>query len=413
MIGDNVRVADLVVGDMEAQIAACHVGAKRFLELIARYGETTLAAAVDALLDYSERLMRQQIETIPDGTYTATGTVDGFLDSSDPSVKNLPVCVSVTVAGSDLTVDLEGTAPQVPGHAINMPFVGTVDVAIWLTLRSVLLDSEIYGSIPQNDGLFRPIKIRAPLGCIANPVFPAPTIARFAPGNVIADTLMHALACAVPELVSAGVANLKAITFTGMDAGRQWVHIEIFEGSYGGRFGKDGMDCVDTLYANTRNNPIEDIESHVPLRVTRYEFRDGACAAGKWRGGLNSIKEIEFLSDGALSVEGDGHGRSPWGFQGGADGLPSSLSLLHAGEAARSLPSMLPTITVRAGDRVRAVGGIGGGYGKAFERDPQKVAADVLDGYLTAAQARELFGVCMTSTGSLDDSATRRARAGG
>jgi N-methylhydantoinase B len=412
MIGDNVRVADLVVGDMEAQIAACHVGAKRFLELLDRFGEATLASAVESLLDYSERLMRQQIEKIPDGTYTATGTVDGFLDSEDPTLRNLPVRISVTVAGSDMTIDLEGTAPQVPGHAINMPFIGTVDVAIWLTLRSILLDSEVFGPIPQNDGLFRPITIRAPEGSIANPIFPAPTIARFAPGNVIADTLMRALAPAVPELVSAGVANLKAITFTGFVESRQWVHIEIFEGSYGGRYGKDGMDCVDTLYANTRNNPIEDIETHVPLRVTRYEFREHACAAGKWRGGLNSVKEIEFLTDGALSVEGDGHGRAPWGFQGGSPGLPSSLRLVRAGAADRDLPSMLPTIAVRAGDRIRAIGGVGGGYGNAMERAAASVVADVLDGLLSADEARRSFGVVLTSAGALDEGATARQRAG-
>ncbi len=135
---------------------------------------------------------------------------------------------------------------------------------------------------------------------------------------------MKALAPAVPDKVCAGVANLKAITFSGFEGENQWVHIEIFEGSYGGRQGKDGMDSVDTLYANTRNNPIEDIESHVPLRVTRYEFREDACGAGRWRGGWNSVKEVEFLTDGSLSVEGDGHANAPWGFAGGSAGLPSA-----------------------------------------------------------------------------------------
>ena len=292
MITDNVRVSELVVGDMDAQIAACHVGARRLLDLADRYGLDTLNDAIEDLFDYSERLMRSQIEKLPDGTYTATGYVDGFLGSDDDSLKNLPVKITATVAGSDLTIDFEGTAPQVSGHAINMPFVGTVDVAVWLTLRSILLDSDVYGNIPQNDGLYRSIRISAPRGCLANPVFPAPTIARFAPGNVVADTLMKALAPAVPEQVCAGVANLKAVTFNGFVNEQQWVHIEIFEGSYGGRLGRDGMDSVDTLYANTRNNPVEDIESHVPLRVTRYELREDAVSPGRWRGGLNSIKEV-------------------------------------------------------------------------------------------------------------------------
>ena len=142
-----------------------------------------------------------------------------------------------------------------------MPFEGTVDCAIWLTLRSILLDSAIYGPIPQNSGLIRPIKIIAPKGCLANPIFPAPVIARFCAGNAIADTVMKAMGPAVPHQISAGIGNLTVIAFSGHSEGNQWVHMEIFEGSYGGRFGLDGMDTVDTLYANTRNNPIEDIES--------------------------------------------------------------------------------------------------------------------------------------------------------
>jgi N-methylhydantoinase B len=396
MIADNLRVSDLVIGDMDAQVAACHVGAKRLLDLVERYGLSTLNDAIEDLFDNSERLMRAQIAKLKDGTYSATGHVDGFLGSDDPALKNLPVKVTVTVSGSELAIDLTGTAPQVAGHAINMPFVGTVDVALWLTLRSILLDTEVFGNIPQNDGLFRPIKITAPRGCIANPIFPAPTIARFAPGNVVADTLMRALAAAVPEQVSAGIANLKAVTFSGFAGEQQWVHIEIFEGSYGGRFGKDGMDSVDTLYANTRNNPIEDIESHVPLRVTRYELREDAVAAGRWRGGLNAIKEMEFLTDGSLSVEGDGHAHEPWGFQGGADGRTSQLLLIRAGQAPVELPSMLPTIAVQKGDRIRAVGGIGGGYGKASERPAEAVREDVLDGYLSRESAARDFQVTVS-----------------
>ncbi|MGH8222414.1 MAG: hydantoinase B/oxoprolinase family protein, partial [Woeseiaceae bacterium] len=181
MIADNIRVSDLVIGDMDAQVSACHVGARRLLDLVERYGLATLTDAVEDLFDNSERLMRSQIAKLKDGTYSATGTVDGFLGSDDPALKNLPIKITVTVSGSDLTIDLTGTAPQVDGHAINMPFIGTVDVALWLTLRSILLDTEVFGNIPQNDGLYRPIRIVAPRGCIANPIFPAPTIARFAP----------------------------------------------------------------------------------------------------------------------------------------------------------------------------------------------------------------------------------------
>lgn len=410
LIEDNVRVSSLVLGDIEAQIAACHVGAKRFLELVNRYGRSTLFGAVEDLFDYSERLMREQIAAIPDGEYKAIGRLDGFIDSDDPSLKELPICITATVKGSDIKIDFAGTADQVPGHAINMPFVGTVDVAVWLTLRSILLDTDVFGTIPQNDGLYRPVTIVAPKGCIANPIFPAPTIARFAPGNVVADTLMKALAPAAPDKVSAGVANLKAIAFSGSVDENQWVHIEIFEGSYGGRQGKDGMDSVDTLYANTRNNPIEDIESHVPLRVTRYELRDDVISAGQWRGGLNSIKEVEMLLDGTISVEGDGHSHSPWGYAGGSGGHPSSLTLVARDGETTALPSMLPPHPVSAGDRIIAVGGIGGGYGDPHNRDPQAVLEDVLDEHISAETASRIFGVALDEIGLVDEEETRNLR---
>jgi N-methylhydantoinase B len=188
------------------------------------------------------------------------------------------------------------------------------------------------------------------------------------------------------------------------------VHIEIFEGSYGGRHGKDGMDSVDTLYANTRNNPIEDIESHVPLRVTRYELRDNACGAGKWRGGWNSVKEVQFLTHGSLSVEGDGHSHAPWGFAGGAPGHVSSLELVSGERSVGALPSMLPTISIEKGQKVRAVGGIGGGYGNPLERAETQVLDDVLDGYLTRDEALRAFGVAITADGQVDSEATRRKR---
>ena len=410
MIRNNVRVSGLVVGDMEAQVAACHVGAQRFLDLIAQFGLATMQNAVEDLFDYSERLMRTQIERIPDGAYSATGYVDGFLGESDPALKDLPITITVTIDGSDMTVDFSGTAGQLEGYAINMPFVGTVDVSVWLTLRSILLDTEIFGNIPQNDGLYRPITITAPEGCLANPVFPTPSIARFAPGNIVADTLMKALAPAVPKQVCAGIANLKAIAFSGMRDHQRWVHIEIFEGSYGGRFGKDGLDSVDTLYANTRNNPIEDIESHVPLRVTRYEFRDDVAAPGKWRGGVNSVKEVEFLEDGNISVEGDGHTHPGWGFQGGKDGATSKLILTPADGERRELPSMLTTTTLKVGDRVLAIGGIGGGYGDPLERQPEQILEDVLDELITRGQAKEYYGVVITDKYNIDEKATRALR---
>ena len=350
ILRDNIRASDLVVGDMEAQVAASRIGAERFLELIERYDLATVQA---------------------------------------------------------------GTADQCNDRPINMPLEGTVDCAIWLTLRSILLDSAVYGHIPQNSGLVRPIKIEAPEGCLANPIFPAPTIARFAPGNIVADTLMKALPEAVPTKVGAGVGNLKVVAFSGIKGEQHWVHMEIHEGSYGGRYGKDGMDAVDTLYANTRNNPIEDIESHTPLRVTRYELRDDSAAAGRWRGGIGSIREVEFLEDSFISVEGDGHKFAPWGYDGGSDGNTANLEYLDGTGMREGLPSMMPNRAVRAGESLALTGTCGGGYGDPMTRPEVEVLEDVLDGYISVERAQEGYGVVITPTMDVDSAATAARRSAG
>ena len=410
LIRDNIRVPDLTLGDLEAQVAVARIGAERYCELLDRFGRETVRLATADLFDYSERMMRARIAAIPDGEYTATGYLDGYLDDPDAARQRIPIRATVTVDSDALLVDFTGSAAQVDDRPINMPFVGTVDVAVWLTLRSILLDTENFGDVPQNAGLYRPINIRAPKGCIANPTFPAPSIARFAPGNVVADTLMRALAPAVPEQVSAGTANLKAIAFTGVADAQAWVHIEIFEGSYGGRCGRDGMDAVDTLYANTRNNPIEDIETHNPLRVTRYELRENASAAGRWRGGMSTIKTFQFLADGAAGVEGDGHSRGAWGFAGGHDGQPSELLLKRADGQVQSLPSMMSSRALRAGDELTAIGGTGGGYGDPLERDPDAVMRDVCDALIDKEAAANDYGVVLTAAQEVDLVATQQRR---
>ena len=380
LLRDNIRAAQLVVGDMEAQVAACRIGAERFLELVDRFGLETVRAASEDLMDYSERMLRREIERLPDGTYVAEGYLDGFLDHPDPGYRDLVIRVSLTVEGSDLHVDLTGTSPQVD-LPINMPFEGTVDIAVLLTVRSILLDTATHEPVPTNSGLFRPIRITAPEGTLANPRFPAPVIARFCSGNAVADTVMRALAQVVPENVSAGIGHLKVTAFSGLRDGTHWVYMDIMEGSYGGRFGKDGLDAVDTLYANTRNNPIEDIESHYPLRVTRYELTEGTGGRGRWRGGLGSIREFEFTEAGGFSIEGDGSKFAPPGLFGGGAGTPGSVLLNPGTVSEQELPSKLPYRKAAPGERLRLIGPSGGGYGDPAERDPAAAGEDVLDGH--------------------------------
>ena len=261
---------------------------------------------------------------------------------------------------------------------------------IWLTLRSILLDSAVYGHIPQNSGLTRPITIVAPKGTLANPIFPAPIIARFCPGNQLADTVMKALAPGGADQVCAGIGNLRVVAFSGCEASSHWVHMEIFEGSYGGRHGMDGMDAVDTLYANTRNNPIEDIESHLPLRVKRYELREDAVrrrASGAAASARSASSRI--LTDGGVSVEGDGHKYPALGLR-RRRGRHSRPSLqLRAGDGGdpQPLPSKVPYHKVKAGDRLSASGRAAGATATRT-RAPER-APDVLDGFISVELAAQ------------------------
>jgi N-methylhydantoinase B len=412
LLRDNIRASEMVVGDMEAQVAACQIGAQRYLELLERYGRETVEAACEELMNYSERMMRQEIEALPDGSYSAEGRIDGFAEDPDPSKRDQLIKVTVTVEGGRLTVDLRGTAAQVSDRAINMPFRGTVDIAIYVTLRSILLDQATHEYVPQNSGLVRPIRILAERGSLANPTFPSATIARFCPGNIVADTLMAALRPICPDRVAAGMGNMKVIAYSGVVDETYWVYMDITEGAYGGRLGKDGVDAVDVLYANTRNNPIEDIEAHYPLRVTRYELRTDRSGAGKWRGGLGSIRDMQFQGRAHMSLEGDGHRHPPKGAFGGYDGTPGDVVLITGNGSEAHLASKFQSRWAEPGDVIRTVSPCAAGYGDPLERDPQMVVDDVLDEFISLESARTQYGVVIDAESkTVDHGATSELRA--
>ena len=393
MLRDNIRMSHIVCGDMEAQLSAATLGAQRFIELADKYGLEVLQAGIEDSLDYAERRIRDKILSLPDGSYRSEGFVDGFVDIEDDRYRRLKVAVELRITGSDILVDLTGTAPQVD-RPINMPFEGTVDVACYVVVRSVLLDSDLEDPVPANAGLYRPVTVTAPLGCLANPVYPAPVIARFCPGNVLAAAVMSALGQVAPDRVSAGVGNLKVVAYSGVSEARgNWVYMDITEGSYGGRRGKDGMDAVDTLYANTRNNPIEDIESHYPLRVERYELNEDAAGAGQWRGGVGSVRDVRFLEDGGFSVEGDGDLVAPIGAFGGLPGTPGATILNPGGPQEQRLGSMSPYRRVTAGSVLRTVSPCGGGYGPPEARPQGTVLEDHLDDLISGESAKRLYGL--------------------
>jgi N-methylhydantoinase B len=409
MIADNVRIPDLVIGDLRAQLAAAEIGAARLNELFDEIGIDRVFEAQRLLEDYSERMLRQQIAALPDGEYRAESVLDGAPD--DPANRDLPIVTTLRIAGDTLEVDLAGTAPQLRNLPFNMPLEGTVTCAIYTVIRSILLDSEIHEWVPQNSGLARPIKISAPLGCMANPIFPAPTLARAVGGLAVADALVRAFAKVVPEKACAGCGTLSVYSYSGLSDDGYWVHMDIHEGSYGARATKDGMDAVDTLYTNTRCAPIEEIETAYPLRCRRWMLNNKPIGHGRFRGGVGGMREFEFLTDGYISSEADGQRHAPVGICGGQDGYPSEMWLVDADGSATQLGSKLTGRDARKGQVFRVIAANGGGYGDPLNRDPDLVLRDWRDGLLGVDEARRVYAVVICpDERSIDREATKALR---
>jgi len=377
LLQSNVRVPELVIGDLKAQIAACRWGQNRFAHMMKRHGVRAFQEASSRLLDIAERRMRAAIGALPNGHYEATGFLDGYIQDPDPQAKDIPISLKITIDEEQILVDLEGTARQLDHAPINMPFVGTTDMAVLLTLRMLLLPETEHPQLPHNSGLFRPIRIQAPEGTLVNPTFPAPTIGRFCGGQMVANLLVKALAPILRDRACAGCSTTKAITFSGWKKGKNWIHMDVTEGAYGATQEANGLDAVDVLYANTKNNPIEDIEVHYPLRVERYELREGSGGRGRTTGGIGPIRETRMLVDGHVSVEGDGFRHPPWGLFGGEDGATGGVEIEDASpdESATSmqsgselLPSKVDHRPIKAGTLVRDLCPSGGGFGSALPK---------------------------------------------
>lgn len=413
MIADNVRIPRLVIGDIQAQIAAAEIGAARLVALMDEMGTDAVFEAQSWFEAYSERTLRQEIAALPDGDYSAEGFIDGFADDEDESKRDLRVVVTLRVRGEELEVDLTGTAPQINDRPLNMPLEGTVMCSVFTVVRSVLLDSDNHEPVPQNRGIARPLTVTAPRGCLANPEFPAPTLARCLPACVLTDTIVKAFAQIVPERCCAGCSPLAILSFSGVEDGAYWVHMDIHEGSYGARWKKDGMDAMDTLFTNTRCAPIEEIETEYPIRARRWELNDDPVGHGRFRGGKGGVREWEFLGDGYISSEADGQRHRPWGLAGGTPGHPAEIWVKNpsTGESER-LSSKLPGRSARKGDIYQVVAGNGGGTGAPIERVPQLVLDDWLDGFVSRDEAEEHYGVIIDPEArAIDEEATRECRA--
>jgi N-methylhydantoinase B len=424
LIARNVRVPRMVLGDLRAQLAACHTGVRETASLLSgRYGPaaaTGLAAfqaETAALVGYAERFARAEIAALPQGTFVFQDALDG--DGIDPDP--IPIRVAVTVAGDRIVADFAGSAPQVRG-AINCPLPFTRSV-VYACVRCLLSRD-----LPNNGGYFRAIEVRAPEGSIVNPLPPAPVAARGLTGFRIANTVFGALAKVAPHLVPACESGGDTgISLGGYDAARQpFVYLEFLHGSWGGRPRQDGIDASASVTVNFSNTPLELVEAHYPLRIERYGFLPDSGGAGTFRGGLGMVKEYRFLeTEASLQVRADRQAIRPYGLAGGEAGAPGANLLARAkdttGAATGADPAWarLPAkalLTLYRGDLFRHVLPGAGGWGDPWRRDPSLVLEDVVQEKVTVTRASADYGVVLRrgSGGALevDDVATAQRRSG-
>jgi N-methylhydantoinase A/oxoprolinase/acetone carboxylase beta subunit/N-methylhydantoinase B/oxoprolinase/acetone carboxylase alpha subunit len=410
---DNVRTPTFNNGDIRAMIAACELAKRRYGELLDRYGQEIVLRAANAWLEYSERMLRAEIAKVPDGRYeTEVGWLDD--DGVNRGVK-LPVKVAVEIAGDEITFDLTGSSAEVP-TGYNCPFEGTTVSAMTFITRMIFLDEATHPVfVPQNEGMLAPVKVVAPKGSIFNPNYPRACFARFCQVQRAVDLALRALAPVLPEKITAGnSAHLHFLSYSGFleEEGEYWVYLEVDEGSYGGRPGRDGLDSTDCLIANTRNNPIEELEWRFPMLTERYELRTDPCAAGKWRGGVGMIRVNRFLADTIVTCEGERcEGDPPWGIFGGHDGINASTTVRLPSGRVETWPSKFTGKMLPAGAAIEIAVPNSGGYGDPLERDPGLVVSDVLDGFTTVELAERDYGVVIDrETMALDWDGTRRLR---
>lgn len=402
IIAANVRVPELVLGDIHAQMAACLAGDNEMRELIARYGADTVSAYGEALQDYSERLARAAIAAIPDGRYRFSDHIDGLGENPQP----IRFEVELTVAGDEITVDWTGTSPQVKG-GINAP-LSFCKSNVYAALRSVMPPD-----VPNCHGYTRPIYVVAPEASVLNARYPAPCGARGITGYRIVDCLFGALAQAVPEAVAAdGAGGSTLPSFSGWHQGRRFVFSECVMGTWGATAHHDGQEGVPHMASNQANVPVEMIESDYPLRIERYGFAPDSGGAGNHRGGLGIVREYRVLADDVwFGVRSDKAIHAPHGLFGGGTGEPA-VNRISSAAGDRSLPPMpMHPITLNRHDVYRHVMAGGGGFGDPGERDPERVLADVIDGKVSATHARSAYGVVVTAGGGVDVEATRLLRA--
>jgi N-methylhydantoinase B len=355
----NTRVPEERQGDLDAQRAALATGARRLVELDRTLGRARLRVGMQALQDYTDRLMGAALRALRSGTYRATD----YLDDDGIGARPVPIRVRVTIRGGRAIVDFAGSAPQVEG-SLNANYAITLSAVFYVFTA---LSTE---PIPPNEGLLRRIRLRAPERTVVNAAFPAAV----AGGNVetsqrIVDVLLRALATAAPDRIPAASAgSMNNVAVGGFDTrrGRMFSYYETVGGGAGAGPHGRGASGLHTHMTNTLNTPIEALEAYYPFMVTRYALRPRSGGAGQYRGGDGLIREIRFLDDADVTLLTERRRLSPYGLAGGGPGRRGANAVADGGRW-RALPGKV-NLRVARGQAIRLETPGGGGWGRTPPR---------------------------------------------
>ena len=382
----NSRMPHYGEGDLMAQMASCNRGAARVQELFAKYGHETMLARIDEMLDATERRIRSRIRSeLKEGTYHA---VD-WLDEDGVTGNKVKLAVALTVKDGHLTLDLSDSSPQL-GSGKNVPLTHS-NATAYFCLKSI-----VDPMIPTNEGLYRTVSIVAPAGLVVNPVAPAAVSSRNMTSMILAEALTNALGQAAPSRsVAAGGPGQGCIS-AGIDPAtkRYFINYENLAGGQGARCTADGMDVVMINMTNTSNLPVEAMEIEFPLRIERYELVCDSGGAGRFRGGMGILRDMRLLADNASVSLRSARQKFPApGMAGGrAGGLGTFIR--NPGEPNETRLGLTTSGTPLAnGDVLRVVSPGGGGYGDPRERDRAAVKRDLIEGKISEAAAREMYGL--------------------
>ncbi|MCP5367520.1 MAG: hydantoinase B/oxoprolinase family protein [Hyphomicrobiales bacterium] len=398
----NTRTPETVLGDLQAQLATCYLGARSLNECVKEFGLETMQSAIEQLFDQAERLIRSKISEIPDGEYD----FEDWAESLTPGMDRLPIHCKVTVKGSDIVIDFAGTTEQQPAPT-NVNLAGTAS-AVHTILRG-LTDP----FAPLNDGAIRPITVTAPEGCMFNPTRPAAIALRAQVSCRANCSVLGALTKVMPDkVIAASHGGNHVISFSGKNwDGSRYGATDLIAGGLGARPEKDGIDHIDHAVGNCQMPPAEAWENHLPIEIVEHTPIPDSGGAGKTRGGLGVRRSYKMLKGPVTSCHrAERYNSVPWGVLGGLPGAPGRAYIERADGTIEEVPAK-QVLELNTGDTIVRETPGGGGYGDPLERDAELVALDVQDRKVTRESAYRDYGVVLDDLANLVEDATVKRRA--